>query len=149
MPKGIYICSGVFTWSTLNSVNLLDYVLVDQVASKRVNCMIIDELNVMVSHSDHSLVLVELDLGVGDQSAVEQTQDQIASPTAKNVANFRIELDQLLEETDWDTLSTEEKCTLLQAALVEAARRVDSWVKIRKGTCSFSPKWLRRLQTKA
>ena len=45
-------CSGTLTRLTSNSVTL-DYALADVGAKNRVNCMIIDEMNTILSHSDH------------------------------------------------------------------------------------------------
>ena len=84
------LCSGMFTRSTINSVTLLGYALVDQGALKRVNCMISDEMNHVLSPSDHSLILVELDLGVSGGQIWEQLKIWISSPMAKQLTSFKL-----------------------------------------------------------
>ena len=56
-------CSGTFSCSKSNSVMLLDYALVDKGAKSRGNCMILDKLNMMLSHSNHSSILLEVNAG--------------------------------------------------------------------------------------
>ena len=143
------LCFGTFTRSTSNSVTVLDYALADAGARNRVNCMIIDEMNAMLSHSDHSSILLELDIGPKPANERAIGTQSLPGLNNKNAAQFRAELDLILGEQDWGVLSTEDKCRLLQSSLVEAAKRVSATGSARGNCRSFSPRWIRRLQSKS
>ena len=111
--------------------------------------MIVDEMNAMLSHSDHSSILLEVDIGPKPVNGGVLGIQTLSGPNTKNAAQFRAEMDLILGEHDWALLSTEDKCVLLQSSLVEATKRVSSTGSARGGCRSFSPKWIRRLQSKS
>ena len=92
------LCSGVFSRSTSASVSLLDYALADANAFLRVKCMIIDELNVMLSHSDHSPVMIELDVGKTELVVTEIPKQRVYSLNSKTAGMFQKNIDQILEQ---------------------------------------------------
>ena len=92
------LCSGVFSRSTSASVSLLDYALLDANAFLQVKCMIIGELNVMLSHSDHSPVMIELNVGKTELVMTEIPKQRVYSLNSKTAGMFQKNIDQILEQ---------------------------------------------------
>ena len=114
--------------------------------------MIIDEINVMLSHSEHSPILLEVETGKEGTTRTmcsEEKQGVQLSPSKRTAEKFREELDKILTATDLDGLGTQQKCSALQKALIEATAMSCQGGQVKKGKRSFAPKWLRRLHTKS
>ena len=97
-------------------------------------------MNVMLSHSDHSPILLEVCTGKEDRTRTTSNIEKILSPNKQMADKFRQELDTIITSTDLDGLSTQQKCSFLQKVLVQATFRSCQGGLVRKGKRSFAPK---------
>ena len=138
-----------FKQLSVNSVTILNNALAEEGAKQQVNCMIIDKRNLMLSHSDHSPILLEVNSGKKMESTDSLPEQKILSPDNRTVYRFKRELDSIRNGGRWEGLNPKEKCLFLQNALVEATERSCSGGNIRNSKDLLPPKWLRRLHTKS
>ena len=96
-------------------------------------------MNVMLSHSDHSPILLEVCTGKEDRTRTTYNIGKMLSSNKRRAGKFRQDLDIIITSTDLDGLSIQQKCSVLQRALVEATSRSCQEGLVRKGKQSFAP----------
>ena len=114
-------CSGTFTRVVANSVSLLDLVIEGGGPTVLVHSMVVDELNQFLAGSDHSPLIVTLNVGAeGDDAPVAQ-EIRVPNPSNLNKDLFQYKFMTLCEKFDWGSLDVSQKCEALQNTLVLAA----------------------------
>ena len=114
-------CSGTFTRVVSNSVSLLDLAIEGRGPSVLVHSMVVDELNQFLTGSDHSPLIVTLNVGAeGDDVPVAQ-EIRVPNPSNLNKDLFQFKFMTLCERIDWGGLDVSQNCEALQNTLVLAA----------------------------
>jgi len=141
-------CSGVFTRRTMNSTSCLDYVLADAGANESIVSLTVDLDKEVLWGSDHSSLLLELNMGIIQRIPHPDAYSRAHNPSAKTASTYASTLDRLLVENSWSSLNTDEKCDLFQTSAVEAAALADQNVKIINSKRFSTCKSIRKLRTR-
>ena len=115
-------CTGIFTRVVSNSVSLLDLVAEDVTPGGVVHSMVVDEYNNLLGGSDHSALIVTLQLEVMQPEDRSDQEEYIPSPSEANAELFRSKLSELMSSVDWNALGTDDKYAAMVRVLTEAAK---------------------------
>ena len=135
-------CSGLFTRVTANSQTCIDYVLVDKANIYLVDSMVINVNNETLWGSDHSAILVELNLGTVVEDLPSIKEQKLKGPTLKNHKIYTKRLD-IITSKDWGNLNIDERCEQFQFCIIEAAASLPQPMFKNKSTGNFSNKSIR------
>ena len=107
-------CNG-FTRITSNSMSILNLALEDNIIGHLVDKLEFDEYDKVLGGSDHTALFFSMRLP-NNQQKRDGPQDNelyIRGPVAASADHFSLD--------NWDALSTQEKCEVLQKALLNAS----------------------------
>ena len=127
-------CNGGFTRITSNSMSILDLVLEDSIAGHIVDKLEIDEYGDVLGGSDHAALFFSVRLpnnqqkrdGPQDNELFYQRTSCCLSISFQGFLEAEISLD------NWDSLSMQEKCEVLQKALLNASKQACSQIAHKK-----------------
>ena len=115
-------CSGIFTRVVSNSVSLLDLVIEEATPGGVVHSMVVDEFNNLLGGSDHSALIVTLQLGAVQTEDTARREEYIPSPSEANSELFRTKLSDLMGQVDWKALGTDDKYAAIVKVLTDASK---------------------------
>ena len=126
-------CKGVFTRITSNSMSILDLVLENN-ADQLVEKLEIDEYNDVLGGSDHAALFlrVRIPRNLQNHDVNLDKEEFIRGPAASSADSFKTMFETEINLDNWDSLSTQEKCTILQKALLNASKKACSQITLRK-----------------
>ena len=105
-----------------NAVSLLDLVAEDATPGVVVHSMVVDEYNNLLGGSDHSALIVSLQLWVVQLEDPSGQEEYIPSPSEANAELFRSKLSELMSSVDWKALGTDDKYAAMVRVLTDAAK---------------------------
>ena len=117
-------CKGLFTRITTNSMSILDLVLEDTSDDQVVDTLEIDEYGDVLGGSDHAALFFNVKIPK-IHHAYDPTfkEEYIRGPVEKTAERFKSSFAKEIDLENWDTKSTQDKCILLQKALVNASKQ--------------------------
>jgi len=126
-------CTGVFTRITSNSMSILDLVLENN-ADQLVDKLEIDEYNDVLGGSDHAALFftVRIPRNLQNHDVNLDKEEFIRGPVASSADSFKTVFETEINLDNWDSLSTQEKCSILQKALLNASKKACSQSTLRK-----------------
>ena len=107
--------TGLFTRSANGFATILDYAIVMAGLDQDIIEMDIDETGKKLSGSDHALIEVKVQYKMSSNlNEVRLNENKINIPKDTDFSDFKTTLDEVLMEVDWDSLDTEQQCSVLQ-----------------------------------
>ena len=141
-------CSGVFTRVTANSQTCIDYVLCDSNTTELIDNMIIDVNNETLWGSDHSAILVNVNLGMFVNEIPTLKEQKLKSPTQKTKHRYTKHLDEIIKSKNWENLSIDKCCEQLIECIKTASAALPQPMFNQNSRRSVNNKSIRRLRVR-
>lgn len=142
---------GLFTRSSGGYSTILDYALASRGADKMITKMEIDEVGDLLDGSDHAAVLLEIKLPkVSARNATTEEEHGLRIPGNTDYAEYKIKVDEILKDINWEVLTVDEKCKALQSTIIKAGAMIfgNKTGRGRVKTRPKVPKSLKNLRSK-
>ena len=141
-------CSGLFTRTNSNSATCIDYVLADSNSEELIMQMTIDSNKEVLWGSDHSSVLIELNMGIILDQGYITPEPKVPNPSKKSAPSYASTLDRLLSELSDPGMDLENRCKLFQESAIKAAQLTGHNVHLNKARSFATCKSVRKLRTR-
>ena len=110
--------------------------------------MIIDVNNETLWGSDHSAILVELNLGMVVDELPTLKEQKLKGPTQKTQQSYKKQLDEIIKSKNWKNLSIDKCCEQLIECITTASAALPQPMFNQNSRRSVNNKSIRRLRVK-